>query len=151
MQYLAAAWEYIVVFILAAIPWIEIAVVIPLAILKGLNSMLVGLVSFIGNLTTVFLLVIFIEKYQNWQQKRRKDSEERSARAQRAVRIWNKYGLPGLMLVGPILIGSHIVVIIGFALGASKHKTLIWSILSLGLWTVVITLASYYGFTLFLG
>ena len=146
---LSSIWEYIVVFILAAIPWIEIAVVIPLAILKGLNSILVGLLSLAGNLTTVILLIVFIEKYQQWHQKRKGDKKS-SSRAERAVRIWNKYGLPGLLLLGPILTGIHLAIVIGFALGASKEKTMIWSIISLGMWTLVITAASHYGFSLFL-
>lgn len=149
MDYLLSIWEYLAVFVLAAIPWIEIAVVIPIAILKGLNSAWVGIVSFTGNLATVVLLIAFNEKYQQWRNKRT-GKEKSSARAERGVRIWNKYGLPGLMLLGPILTGSHLAVIIGFALGGTKDKILIWSIISLGLWTVGITLASHYGFNLFL-
>lgn len=144
MTYLLTIWEYIVVFVLAAIPWIEIAVVIPIAVLKGLNAMLVGVVSFLGNLTTVLLLVIFIEKYQQWREKR-KEKKAKSNRVNRAISIWNKYGLPGLMLLGPIFTGSHIAALIGFSLGAKKQQVLIWSIISLGLWAIIITILSYYG------
>lgn len=145
MTYLLTIWEYIVVFILAAIPWIEIAVVIPIAIIKGLNALLVGIVSFLGNLSTVLLLVIFIEKYQQWREKRKNESAKQSKRTNRAIGIWNKYGLPGLMVLGPILTGSHIAVLIAFSLGAKKQKVLLWSIISLGLWAVLITVLSYYG------
>lgn len=145
MTYLLTIWEYIVVFILAAVPWIEIAVVIPIAILKGLNAILVGIISFSGNLITVLLLVIFIEKYQQWREKRTDGNAKQSKRTNRAIGIWNRYGLPGLMLLGPILTGSHIAVLIAFSLGAKKQKVLLWSIISLGLWAIIITILSYYG------
>ncbi len=145
MTYILTIWEYIVVFILAAVPWIEIAVVIPIAILNGLNAILVGIISFFGNLITVLLLVVFIEKYQQWREKRKDGNARQSKRTNRAIGIWNKYGLPGLMLLGPILTGSHIAVLIAFSLGARKQKVILWSIISLGLWAIIITILSYYG------
>ncbi|QGG47709.1 small multi-drug export protein [Heliorestis convoluta] len=76
MSFLLDVWEYILVFLLAAVPWIEIGVIIPLSILNGLNPLLVGLVAFFGNLTTVYLLIIFIEKYQQWHSSRKKKDEK---------------------------------------------------------------------------
>lgn len=151
MTYLASIWEYIVVFILASIPWIEIAVIIPIAIFKGLNAILVGVISFLGNMATVFLLIAFIEKFLQWREQRKGEKTISSNRAKRAIRIWNKYGLPGLMLLGPIVTGSHVAVLIGFSLGGNKRNTLIWSTISLGLWTVIITIISYYGIDFFRG
>ena len=140
--------EYILVFILAAVPWIEIAVVIPVAILKGMNPLLVGLLSFGGNLITVFLLIIFLEKYLQWRSRRKNRAEEpdeRSNRARRARAVWEKYGLPGLAFSGPLLLGSHIAALIGLTLGAKKHLMLVWMTVSLGIWTIVIAAAAYYG------
>lgn len=142
MDFIVTFWQYVLIFLLAAIPIIEIAVVIPVGIVKGLNPILVGFLAFLGNLVTVYLLVVFFKKYQQWREKRKRKPQKRS---KRAVDIWNKYGLPGLSLTAPILIGSHIAVIIAIAFGAKKVLTLFWMTISLGLWALVFTAASYYG------
>ncbi|WNF38688.1 small multi-drug export protein [Bacillaceae bacterium IKA-2] len=142
MDFLVTSWEYILVFLIAAIPVVEIAVVIPVALVKGLNPILVGIFAFLGNLATVYLLIVFFEKYQLWREKRRRKPKKRS---KRAVEIWNKYGLPGLSISAPILIGSHIAVIIALAFGAKKILTIFWMTISLGLWAIAFTIGSYYG------
>lgn len=142
MDFIITFWEYILVFILAAIPIIEIGIVIPLSLVKGLNPILVAIFAFLGNLSTVYLLIVFFEKYQQWRGKRKDKPKKRS---KRAVDIWNKYGLPGLSITAPILIGSHIAVIIAIAFGANKFLTLLWITISLGLWAIAFTVVSYYG------
>ncbi|KAA9023921.1 small multi-drug export protein [Niallia endozanthoxylica] len=151
MDFLLAVWEYILVFLLAAIPWIEIAAIIPLSIIAGLNPVLVGLLAFVGNLSTVYLLIIFIEKYQQWRNRKKKNQKEKPKRQERAIKVWNKYGLPGLALLGPFLIGSHVSVIVGLALGAKKQTTLLWITISLVLWSIVFTVLSYYGIEFLVG
>ena len=149
MNVLLEIWEYIVVAIMGGIPWIEIAVVIPVSILAGLNPFLVGLASFLGNLSTVYLLVIFFEKVKEWRGRKKAGEEAKSSkRSERAVNIWNKYGLPGLSFLGPLLIGSHIAIFIGLLLGAKKHLALLWMTISLLFWTVVVTVVSMYGIDL---
>ncbi|WP_026584352.1 small multi-drug export protein [Bacillus sp. J33] len=144
-------WEYILVFILAAIPWIEIAAVIPLAIIKGLNPFLVALLSFAGNFLTVFLLIILFERFREWRRKKKGTEEKESGRSKRGKKIWNRYGLPGLALAGPILIGTHIAAAIGMGLGAKKQWTTLWMTISLLLWSGIFAVAAHYGFEFFRG
>ena len=148
MNFILSIWEYILIFILAAIPWVEIAVVIPLAIIRGANPLLVGIISFLGNLATVYLLIHYFEKYQQWRSKRKSKGRKRT---KRAIEIWNKYGLPGLALTGPIITGAHLAVIIAISLGAKKQLTFQWTTFSLGIWTIFLTITSYYGVGLFKG
>ncbi|MFC2949530.1 small multi-drug export protein [Virgibacillus sediminis] len=145
MAVLSAVWKYIVVFVLAGIPWAEVALVIPLAILYGMNPLLVGSVALAGNLATVYLVIIYFEKFQEWRKRRKKGNSRPSRRHDRAVKLWRKYGLPGLTLSGPLLIGSHIAAVAAMALGASKQDVFFWSTISLVLWTVLITAAAAYG------
>ncbi|QOY35022.1 small multi-drug export protein [Anaerobacillus isosaccharinicus] len=147
MDFFLSLWEYIVIFILAAVPWVEILIIIPIGIINGLNPILVGLLSFLGNLSTVYLLIFFFEKYEQWRAKKKKKKEKK--RTKRAVEIWNKYGLPGLSLAGPFLTGAHLAVVIAISLGAKKKATLVWTTISLALWTILLTISSYYGVDLF--
>ncbi|WP_436837182.1 hypothetical protein [Planococcus shenhongbingii] len=72
-----------------------------------------------------------------------------SKKNERAKRIWNKYGLPGLALLGPILIGTHIAAFIGMTLGATKKNTTLWLTISIAMWTLFFGLATAFGFDFF--
>ena len=147
-QYLEQ-WSYVAVFILAAIPWIELAAIIPLSIAFGLQPIPVAIVGFAGNWLTVFLLIVLFDRFQQWRSRRRAQRGENApegTRQQRAKRIMEKYGLPGLAFTGPLLIGSHIAAAVAMAFGAKRGPVTLWLTISLAVWTVVIAIISYYGF-----
>ena len=143
-------FEYFLVFLGAAIPWLEIALVIPLGIIRGLSPFWVMLLAFVGNMMTVVLLILGFQKVSEWVASRKKqDGKSDSKRTERGKRIWNKYGMPGLALLGPIVIGTHIAAFIGLLFGASKINTTIWMAISIALWTLVFGIATAMGFNFF--
>ncbi|MBM7578895.1 small multi-drug export protein [Jeotgalibacillus terrae] len=139
--------EYALLFLAAATPWLEIALVIPLGILRGLSPFWVMVTGFAGNLLTVFLLIVLFQKVKEYLAKRKEKSEgkKEGKRQTRARNIWNKYGLPGLSLLGPILIGTHIAAFIALTLGADKTRVLIWQVISIALWTLAFGYAAVFG------
>lgn len=142
--------EYFLVFLGAAIPWLEMALVIPLGIVSGLEPITVTIVAIIGNLLTVLLLIVGFEKFQQWLAKRRGTPEMKpSKRTERAKQLWNKYGLPGMLLLGPILIGTHVAAFIALILGGSKRQTSLWSIISIVAWAIAFAALTALGFDLF--
>lgn len=141
-------WQYALVFLLGAVPWVEIAVVIPLAVLAGLNPWAVAMLAFLGNWSTVYLLVVFFDKVRRWLDARRKGRRPAGKRRERAARIWNRYGMPGLALLGPLLIGSHIAVFVGILFGANRLRALLWTTASLALWTALLAVLSALGIDL---
>ncbi|MDX8044459.1 small multi-drug export protein [Gracilibacillus sp. S3-1-1] len=139
--------EYLLIFVGAAIPWLEIAIVIPVGIISGLNPALVILVAFIGNMATIVPLIFGYDKFKRWLAKR--NEQKQSKRQDRAKTLWNKYGLPGMVMLGPILIGSHIAAFIGMTLGATKRATLLWSTFSIGVWALAFGILTALGFDFF--
>ncbi|MFC4401928.1 small multi-drug export protein [Gracilibacillus xinjiangensis] len=139
--------EYLLVFLGAAIPWFEIAIVIPLGIIKGLHPIIVISLAFTGNMVTIIPLIFAYDKMKNLLNKRRE--RKQSKRSERAKMFWNKYGLPGMIMLGPILIGSHIAAFIGMTLGATKKATLLWSTISIGCWSVIFGLLTAFGIDIF--
>lgn len=143
-------FEYFLVFLGAAIPWLEMGLVIPLGIIGGLNPITVTIVAIIGNLLTVLLLIIGFEKFQQWLAKRREGKEQTpSKRSIRAKELWRKYGLPGMLMLGPILIGTHVAAFIALVLGGSKQQTTIWSVVSIVAWAIVFAVVTALGFDFF--
>lgn len=143
-------WEYFLVFLGAAIPWLEIALVIPVGIVAGLSPFWVMVLAFTGNLLTVIFVIIGFDKIQVWWLRRQEEKGKSSSkRSERAKKIWSKYGLPGLALLGPILIGTHIAAFIGMTLGADKKWTTLWLTISIALWTLTFGILTALGFDFF--
>ncbi|MFD1030432.1 small multi-drug export protein [Metaplanococcus flavidus] len=143
-------YEYILVFLGAAIPWFEIALVIPLGIVWGLSPFWVMLVAFVGNMVTVLALIIGFDRFKIWYNKRQEaKGKPENKKSERAKRIWNKYGLPGLAMLGPILIGTHIAAFIGMTLGATKKTTTVWLTISIAVWTLAFGILTALGFDFF--
>lgn len=143
-------YEYLLVFLGGAMPWLEIALVIPVGIVSGLSPTGVMIAAFAGNLSTVFIAILGYNTIKKWLDSRKKaDDQKESKRTERGTKVWNKYGMPGLALLGPILIGTHIASFIGLFFGAKKRNVLIWMIISLGLWSLIFGIVTALGFDFF--
>ncbi|MCU4742041.1 small multi-drug export protein [Halobacteria archaeon AArc-m2/3/4] len=139
-------WQYLLIFALAATPWLEILIVIPIGIALGLDPLTVAVVAFAGNVIPIYLIVTLFDRISTWLDRRRDDdADEQSARSARAKRVWRSYGLPGLALAAPILTGVHLAAVLAMGLGARKRATLGWMTVGIALWTVVITVVSVTG------
>lgn len=143
---------YLTVFVLAATPWVEILVVIPFGIGVGLNPVAVGILAFAGNAIPIYLIVVAFERFNVWWANRRGSflvnpsdaTWEQGSRA-RAKRVLRRYGVPGLALAGPILIGAHLAAVITLLVGAPRGRIIGWMSLSLAIWTVALTASFNYG------
>ena len=144
-----AIWQYMVLFLLAFAPWMDVSIVVPLGIAWGLQPFAVGLTAFIGNLILVLLLGFFFKQYAKWQttRKLKKGIITPSKKETRARRIWERYGIPGLALLAPILVGTDIAAILALTFGSSQTHVIGWMTISLALWTVIFVVASMYGFS----
>ncbi|MDX5474531.1 MAG: small multi-drug export protein [Bacillaceae bacterium] len=151
MELLEWIWPYILVFVLAAVPFFEGYGVIALAIFAGLPVIPVVIIGIIGNVLTVLLLIIFINKFKEWRKKRKGDEEvkEPSKRTLRAQKLWKKYGLPGLAFIGPLIVGSHLAAFMSLTFGGTKKSTSIWMIASITVWGIVFAILIHFGVDLF--
>ena len=136
-------WQYVLVFVLAATPLLEILVVIPIGVALGLDPVLVAVVAFAGNVVPIYGIVLAGDRLSAWLDARR--DGERSSRRARAERIWNAYGLPGLALLAPVATGVHLAALLALGLGARGRSTLGWMTASIAVWTVAITALSVTG------
>lgn len=138
---------YLLVFVFAAIPVVEVLVVIPFGVAVGLDPFLVGLAAATGNLSTVYLVVVASDWSLDFVRRRygepTADTDSKTIR--RAQGIWDKYGLPGVALAAPVTTGAHLAAVLGLAFGSSRRRVLGWMTGSLVLWSSVLAAASWYG------
>lgn len=144
-------WQYGMIFVLAATPWIELLLVVPVGVAMGLAPLPVAFTVFAGNALPVFLIVFCYDQWNKWRAVSRGDSPAagRSVRWKRALGIWDKYGLPGLAMAGPLLTGIHLATIIALFFKPERHKLLFWMTFSLFVWTVGVVLVCYAGMEVF--
>ncbi|WP_102275356.1 small multi-drug export protein [Cytobacillus massiliigabonensis] len=158
------AVSYFLVFLLAAIPLFELITVIPLAIIGGLSPVPVAILGFLGNLLTILLLIVFVDKIKLLLRTRKQkrnvvtevegggdhytegtELEQDSKKQKRARVLFDKYGLPGLTIFGPLLVGSHISAFMGMSFGSSRGLVTGWMIASLVIWTILSTVLANSG------
>jgi len=133
--------QYLLVFLLAATPLLEILVVIPIGVALGLQPVAVGIVAFFGNLLPIYAIIAAHERVAAVLARRR-DSSEPSGRRKRAKQLWEKYGLPGLAVASPISTGVHLAALLALGLGSTRRSTAIWMTGAIAVWTVLITIGS---------
>lgn len=142
-------YQYALVFLGAAIPWLEVLVVVPLGIVWGLSPIIVMLVGFIGNMITVIPVILMFDKLKAWYVRRRKKQGKSSNRSVRAVHLFQKYGVIGSALLGPILTGTHIAAFIGMSMGATKKGMINWMSISIAGWVLAAGIITAFGFDFF--
>ena len=142
-------WQYALLFILAATPWLEILVVIPVGIGIGLDPFLVAFFSFTGNFLPIILIIWLLNWFQTtkiyarWQH-RKTEKKVKKHTPSRGQRVFQTYGLPGLAFLGPVITGIHLAAVIALSLKATKTQTTVWMAISLFVWTLFLTIASVY-------
>lgn len=139
--------QYALVFLFAAIPIVEILVVIPVGIGIGLDPVATGLVAFTGNVLSVYLVILFQHRLIRWWQQRTGESET-SSRYTRAQNLWDRYGVPALGFAGPVLTGVHIAAIVALVAGSRPRSVALWMTIGIALWSVVFVIASVAGLSL---
>jgi len=140
------ALGYALVFLLAAIPVVEVLVVVPAGVALGMNPVLVALSAFAGNLTTVLFVIVGSDRALAFVRRRFGDPDQNpSKRVRRAKRLWEQYGTPGLALAAPISTGAHLAAVLALSLGSGRRDVASWMAASLLAWTVALAAASFYG------
>ncbi|AGB38838.1 small multi-drug export protein [Natronococcus occultus] len=135
--------QYVLIFLLAAVPILEILVVVPVGIGLGLDPLAVAVFAFFGNVLPIYGIIVLYERLQTWWEGRTDSSGTPSKR--RALALWNRYGLPGLALVSPVATGVHLAAAIALAVGSRKRSVAVWMTASIALWTILFTAGTYYG------
>jgi uncharacterized membrane protein len=147
-----APWvAYTLVFCAAAIPVVEILIVIPAGIAAGLSPLAVGTLALAGNVSTVVLVVVAAAQIAAFVRRRRArrgtshGETTPSRRAARAQRMMHRWGLPGLAFVAPLVTGTHLAALAAVALRAPRGAVLVWMTAGLACWALAATVLTVVG------
>ncbi len=149
---MSRAAAYLLVVTAAATPWLEVLLVVPAAILAGLPAGPVVLLAAAGNIATIVPAIYLGERIRGWWQRRRggtyRDTPGPSGRSGRGRRVFDRYGLAGLALLGPLVTGIHVAALVAVGAGAPRRRTLLWLAAGVTAWSLATGILTVVGIDL---
>ncbi len=155
-----------IVALAGAVPFIEGEGAAAIGIIGGINPVVAAVAGAIGNFVTVAVLVLLSAGARGAVVSRHRartaarvpvgvsadgtpvpmpasavaGSIEVSPRVAKFQRAFERYGLPGVSLLGPLLLPTHFTATMLAAVGVTKGRILIWQAVAIVAWTTAITL-----------
>jgi hypothetical protein len=126
-----------------ALSVVELWAAVPAGVALGLPPILVWLATVAGALVCIFVVVLAGERLRAWLVERLGHGRAREGGRLRA--IWERYGVIGWGLIGPLVLGAPLAAALGVGLGAPRDRLLIWLGAGVVLWTTVLTAAAVFG------
>jgi hypothetical protein len=123
---------------------VELWAAFPAGLALGLSPLVVGVTAGAGAFVGVVVIVYPGERLRGWLVARysRPGKDKTMNRAQR---LWKRYGIIGVGLIAPLLVGVPAAAALGIALGADRRRLVPLLMAVIVFWCVVLTIASYLG------
>ncbi|OPH62083.1 small multi-drug export protein [Paenibacillus ferrarius] len=122
---------------------LELWAAIPLGFTLKLHPLLTGILSAAGSMLSSIIVIFFGASIRNWLVRRMQ--KKSGGRSSRMSRIWDKYGIPGIGFLSPLLTGAPLGAAIGISFGADPRKLFIWMTIGIVFWSAVLTTAAALG------
>lgn len=142
MEYIEQ-WGLFGVFIAGAIPWLEAIAVVPVGIFLGLNPLATVVAAVTGNAITIALFAYSASNIRERIIARRvsKGKSADSPKLEKALKAFDKYGIYGLAVLGPILLGTQFAAVAAVVAGIKPARVSVLIIFSTLIWSAAIAIA----------
>lgn len=152
----------LIVALAGAIPFIEGEGAVSIGIIGGIHPVIAAIAAIVGNFLCVAILVIAGSGARSAIVKRSRNREavvaggdgsvgsavsepvdagatdRGSARREKFQRAFERYGVPGVSLLGPLLLPTHFTATMLAASGIGKARILIWQAVAIIGWTTIV-------------
>ena len=134
------------VFLAGATPFLEALIVVPVAILLGLDPVITTVVAVAGNAVTIGLFALSSRTIMGRivARRHRRGLPRYSASTQRGMDIFEQYGVWSMAVLGPLVIGTQLGAAIAVSLGISPSRATVIVTAATVLWATlaaIVTLA----------
>ncbi|SMX98561.1 MULTISPECIES: hypothetical protein [unclassified Brevibacterium] len=125
------------IILVSAVPFVESYFGSVIGVAIGLHPVVAILMAIIGNVASMLAFVYGAGAIRDKATKNREKDAEPSQKRQRLKRMFDKFGVPGVSLLGQTLLPSQITssAMVGF--GANRNAVAFWQIISIVLWGVL--------------
>lgn len=139
--------QWVGVMLVAAIPFVDSYFGSVIGVLAGLNPVVAIAAAIVGNVIAMLIFVFAAHRVRSGVVNG-KTPEAESPRRQK-VRAWfDKYGVAGVSLVGPVILPSQFTSAAMVSFGASKNAVILWQVIAITIWGVVFGTLATVGITL---
>lgn len=151
----------LIIALAGAVPFIEGEGAAAIGIIGGVNPVAAAVAGAVGNFICVAVLVLLSAGARGAIVKRSRarrvgvgagssasatgayevsGSEDRSPRKAKFQKAFERYGVPGVSLLGPLLLPTQFTAMMLAGAGVSKGRILLWQGVAIVLWTTAVTL-----------
>ncbi|MFC6510747.1 small multidrug efflux protein [Promicromonospora citrea] len=140
----------LIVALAGAIPYVEGEGGAVLGIVSGIHPVVAAVAAAAGNFLVVAGLVLLGSGARQAVVARRRagsvavaeapEDERRAARRAKFTRAYERYGVPGVSLLGPLLLPTHFTATMLAATGVGKARVLVWQAVAIVGWTTLTAL-----------
>ncbi|WP_293699744.1 hypothetical protein [uncultured Agrococcus sp.] len=133
------SWLQVAALLLVgAIPFIESYLGSFLGTIVGIDPFLAVPAAVIGNIVCTFVLIAVASGVRQAARRGRERPErELTPRRQKVVKYLERFGVPGVALLGPFVIASQITAPTLIAVGAKKSAVYLWTGISIAAWGIL--------------
>lgn len=139
---LPPALQWLGVALISAIPFVESYFGSVIGILAGLHPAVAIPAAIVGNIVSMVLVVSLAGRGRDLITR---DAAQESPRRARFRRAFDRWGVPGVSLLGQTMLPSQITSAMMVGLGADRRAVILWQCVSIVLWGVVFGLLAASG------
>lgn len=126
--------QVLAVSLVSAIPFVESYFGSAIGVVAGMPLWLAVPAAVLGNWISMFVLVLLADKTRG---RFAKPYAEKSKKRERFERLFNRWGVPGVSLIGQTVLPSQITSAAMVGAGASRHQVILWQSISIVIWGLV--------------
>ena len=131
----------------AGLATFEIYAAIPAGFAFGLSPWMIFFASLTGGLAGAIVAAFFGDKIRAFFHKKKPVKDE-TKKHPVITRLWNKYGIAGLGILGTVTVGAPISIAVGTGLNVNLKKLLVWCCLGVLIRCSLFTVIGHYGLQL---
>lgn len=144
---LPAALQFLGIGTAALVPFVEGEGAAVIGAVTGVNPWVAVPVAILANVAVVVLIVLSFERLRSMFLNRRlaagKSPRPVSARQQKVRTALERYGVPGVSLLGPFLLPTHFTAAALTSLGVAKVRVIAWQTIAITLYATVVGALGY--------
>lgn len=142
---LPPALQWLAIIAIAAIPFVESYGGAAIGVIAGIPPVVAIAAAVIGN---VISMLAFVLSTHGIRGKVKKSDQELSPKRQKLRRMFDRFGVPGVSLLGQLVLPSQITSAAMVSFGASKNAVIFWQIISIIIWGLVFGVLAALGISL---
>ncbi len=144
---LPASLQFIGIGLAALIPFVEGEGAAVVGAVAGVNPWVALPMAILANVAIVALIVLTFDRFRTMVLSRRLASGRAprpvSAQQQKVRRALDRYGVPGVSLLGPFLLPTHFTAAALASFGVAKGRVIAWQALAITLYATVVGALGY--------